>query len=33
MADLLRRILVPYDFSEPAAHALKVAADLAPGGR
>lgn len=29
MATLFKRILVPHDFSEPASHALRVAADLA----
>jgi nucleotide-binding universal stress UspA family protein len=35
MPNLFRKILVPYDFSEPAAGALRVAADLAArhGGR
>ncbi len=29
MATLFKRILVPHDFSEPASHALRMAADLA----
>ena len=29
MSKLFRRILVPHDFSAPATHALKIAADLA----
>ena len=35
MASLFRTIVVPYDFSPQAAHALKVARELAssPGGR
>ena len=32
IADLFRRILVPYDFSEPASQALRLAAGLAPPG-